>query len=274
MRGDAQTCIKLNNEVSVKSNTQLKTFSTTALVVFALVLGGCTSNTSAPVSNLSSGTPSVSTYVVKPGDTLNKISRATGVPEGTIARMNKITNPNLLIVGQTLRLSEGKSAAPVVRPGTGASSQASQSSQSSQSAQSSSASNNTEAGSTRASDAGLISWGWPAKGKIIQGFTPATKGIDIAGNSGDPIESAANGKVIFAGDGPRGLGNLVIIEHTDGFITAYAHNKTLLVKEGQVVKRGTKIAEMGQSDTTSVRLHFEVRRRGTPVDPLQYLPAR
>jgi len=80
--------------------------------------------------------------------------------------------------------------------------------------------------------------------------------------------------VIFAGDGPRGLGNLVILEHTDGFITAYAHNKTLLVKEGQVVKRGTKIAEMGQSDTTSVRLHFEVRRRGTPVDPLQYLPAR
>jgi lipoprotein NlpD len=226
------------------------------------------------VSSLSSGTPIASTYVVKPGDTLNKISRATGVPEATIARINKITNPNLLMVGQSLRLSEGKSAAPVGRPGTGSSSQASQSSQSSQSAQSGSASNNNETGSSRASDAGLISWGWPAKGKIIQGFTPATKGIDIAGNSGDPIESAANGKVIFAGDGPRGLGNLVIVEHSDGFITAYAHNKTLLVKEGQVVKRGTKIAEMGQSDTTSVRLHFEVRRRGTPVDPLQYLPPR
>lgn len=271
MRGDARTCIKLNSEVSVKSNTQLKKFSSTALIVFALVLGGCTSNTSAPVSSLSSGTPSAATYVVKPGDTLNKISRATGVSEGTIARINKISNPNLLIVGQTLRLSEGKSAAPVVRSGTGSSSQASQASQL---AQSGSTSNSADAGSTRASDAGLISWGWPAKGKIIQGFTPATKGIDIAGNSGDPIESAANGKVIFAGDGPRGLGNLVILEHSDGFITAYAHNKTLLVKEGQVVKRGTKIAEMGQSDTTSVRLHFEVRRRGTPVDPLQYLPAR
>jgi lipoprotein NlpD len=223
---------------------------------------------------LSTGTPSVSTYVVKPGDTLNKISRATGVPESTIARMNKISNPNLLIVGQTLRLSEGNSAAPVVRSGSTSSSQTSPTSQTSQTAQSGTAANNTESGSTRASDAGLINWGWPAKGKIIQGFTPATKGIDIAGNSGDPIESAANGKVIFAGDGPRGLGNLVIVEHSDGFITAYAHNKTLLVKEGQVVKRGTKIAEMGQSDTTSVRLHFEVRRRGTPVDPLQYLPAR
>ena len=271
MRGDAQTCIKLNKEVSVKSNTLLKTFSSTAFIVFALVLGGCTSNRSAPVSNLSSGTPSASTYVVKPGDTLNKISRTTGVPEGTLARMNKISNPNLLIVGQTLRLSEGSSAAPAMRPGSPSASQASQNSLS---AQSEAAANNTDSGSTRASDAALISWGWPAKGKIIQGFTPATKGIDIAGNSGDPIESAANGKVIFAGDGPRGLGNLVIVEHSDGFITAYAHNKTLLVKEGQAVKRGTKIAEMGQSDTTSVRLHFEVRRRGTPVDPLQYLPAR
>lgn len=268
MRGDAQTCIKLKNEVSVKSNTLLKTFSSTALCVLALVLVGCTSNKSAPVSDLSSGTPSVSTYVVKPGDTLNKISRATGVPEATIAKMNKITNPNLLIVGQTLRLSEGKSAAPAVRAGMGSAAQASPSSQAA------TVSEPADTGSTRASDAGLISWGWPAKGKIIQGFTPTSKGIDIAGNSGDPIESAANGKVIFAGDGPRGLGNLVIVEHTDGFITAYAHNKTLLVKEGQVVKRGTKIAEMGQSDTTSVRLHFEVRRRGTPVDPLQYLPAR
>lgn len=274
MRDDAQTCINLNNEVSMKSNTHLKTLSSTAFIVVALVLGGCTSNTSAPVSSLTAGTPSVSTYVVKPGDTLNKIARATGVPEGTIARINKITNPNLLMVGQTLRLSDSKSAAPVVRSGTGTSSQSSQTSKSSQSAQSGHASNNTEAGNSRASDAGLINWGWPAKGKIIQGFTPATKGIDIAGSSGDPIESAANGKVIFAGDGPRGLGNLVIVEHSDGFITAYAHNKTLLVKEGQVVKRGTKIAEMGQSDTTSVRLHFEVRRRGTPVDPLQYLPAR
>jgi len=262
MRGDAQTCIRLTNEASVKSKIQLNTFSTAALMAIALVLGGCTSNRSAPVSSLSTGIPSASTYVVKPGDTLNKISRATGVPEGTITRINKISNPNLLIVGQTLRLSDSKSAAPMARPST------------STSAKTSGNANPSESSSSRAPDAGLINWGWPAKGKIIQGFTPATKGIDIAGSTGDPIEAAANGKVIFAGDGPRGLGNLVIVEHGDGFITAYAHNKTLLVKEGQVVKRGTKIAEMGQSDTTSVRLHFEVRRRGTPVDPLQYLPPR
>jgi lipoprotein NlpD len=208
--------------------------------------------------------PSASTYVVKPGDTLNKISRATGVAEGTLARINKITNPNLLIVGQTLRLSDSQSPAPVVRTISAPT----------QTLQSSSPPASSESSSARASDAGLISWGWPAKGKIIQGFTSATKGIDIAGSSGDPIEAAAEGKVIFAGEGPRGLGNLIIVDHGHSFITAYAHNKSLLVKEGQSVKRGTKVAEMGQSDTTSVRLHFEVRRSGTPVDPLQYLPPR
>jgi lipoprotein NlpD len=248
----------------VKSNTQFRTFTSTVLFSVVLVLAGCTSGSLAPVSNLSSAAPSAATYVVKPGDTLNKISRATGVSESTLTRINKITNPNLLNVGQTLRLSDSQTPPPVARTNSTAQ-QSSQSTQTNASAEPSSA---------RASDAGLINWGWPAKGKIIQRFTPTTKGIDIAGNAGDPIEVAADGKVIFAGDGPRGLGNLVIVEHSDGFITAYAHNKSLLVKEGQAIKRGTKIAEMGQSDTTSVRLHFEVRRRGTPVDPMQYLPAR
>lgn len=261
MRGYAQTCISDNNEASVKSNIQFRTLTTAVCFAAALVLAGCSTGNRAPVSNLSSGLSSSGSYVVKPGDTLNKISRATGIPEGTIARINKISNPNLLIVGQTLRLSDSQSPSAASRPSSG-------------SAQSNSDTSTNDTTSTRASDAGLISWGWPAKGKVIQGFTSTTKGIDIAGSSGDPIEAAANGKVIFAGDGPRGLGNLVIVEHSNGFITAYAHNKTLLVKEGQIVKRGTKIAEMGQSDTTSVRLHFEVRRRGTPVDPLQYLPAR
>lgn len=253
----------------MKSNTPFRTIIFAVYFAAALGLAGCTSGSLAPVSNLSTGVPSAATYVVKAGDTLNKISRATGVPEGTIARINKISNPNLLIVGQTLRLSDAQAAAPVARP----SSSSAPSSQATQT-QKSAAATSTESNTERASDAGLISWGWPAKGKIIQGFTATTKGIDIAGSAGDPIEAAANGKVIFAGDGPRGLGNLIIIEHSDGFISAYAHNKSLLVKEGQQVKRGTKIAEMGQSDTTSVRLHFEVRRRGNPVDPMQYLPAR
>lgn len=261
MRGGAATCIKQKYEASVRSNSHKKVYSLVVCMAAVLVLAGCTSSTKAPVSDLSSGVPTQATYVVKPGDTLNKISRTTGVPENTITRINKITNPNLLIVGQTLRLSDAQSPAATPRPAPPATS--------ARPTQPS-----AETSDERASDAGLINWGWPAKGKVIQGFTTTTKGIDIAGNSGDPIEVAAAGKVIFAGDGPRGLGNLIIVEHSNGFITAYAHNKTLLVKEGQVVKLGAKIAEMGQSDTTSVRLHFEIRRRGTPVDPLQYLPAR
>ena len=261
--GDTQTNIRDQNEASVKSNTQFKTLTSVVCFAAVLVLTGCTSSSLAPVANLSTGVPNAATYVVKPGDTLNKISRATGVAEGTIARINKINNPNLLIVGQTLRLSDSQTPPPVARSNSPA-----------QTSQTNNSPAESEPNNTRASDAGLISWGWPARGKIIQGFTPTTKGIDIAGTAGDPIEVAANGKVIFSGDGPRGLGNLVIVEHSDGFITAYAHNKTLLVKEGQMVKRGTKIAEMGQSDTTSVRLHFEVRRRGIPVDPMQYLPPR
>ena len=264
MCGYTQANIRDQNEASVKSNTQFRTLTSAVCFAVVLVLAGCTSGSLAPVSNLSTGVPNAATYVVKPGDTLNKISRATGVAESTIARINKINNPNLLIVGQTLRLSDSQTPPPVARTNT----------PSTQPSQTSNTPAEPESSNARASDASLISWGWPAKGKIIQGFTATTKGIDIAGSAGDPIEAAANGKVIFSGDGPRGLGNLVIIEHSDGFITAYAHNKSLLVKEGQLVKRGTKIAEMGQSDTTSVRLHFEVRRRGTPVDPLQYLPAR
>ncbi|GAB3121357.1 hypothetical protein GCM10027288_49000 [Bordetella tumbae] len=126
----------------------------------------------------------------------------------------------------------------------------------------------------RAADANLISWGWPASGAVTQTFTTASKGIDIGGSLGAPVVAAADGKVMYSGNGVRGLGNLIIINHENGFITAYAHNQTLLAKTGQAVKRGSKIAEIGQSDTTSPRLHFEIRRQGTPVDPLQYLPAR
>ena len=239
-----------------------------ACVATVALISGCAnqSGSRAPVTDLSgSSTASAGTYTVKAGDTLNKISRATGVSEATIARINKITNPNLLVVGQVLRLSDGAAAA-APRPSGAAMSRPAPQATPSPSSESSPPS--------RAADAGVIDWGWPAKGKVIQGFTPATKGIDIAGAAGDAIEAAAGGKVMYAGNGVRGLGNLVIIEHSDGFITAYAHNRTLLVKAGQEVKRGFKIAEMGQTDTTSVRLHFEVRRQGTPVDPLQYLPSR
>lgn len=242
------------------------------LVLCALaLLSGCAnqSGTRAPVTDLNNASSGVArTYVIKPGDTLNKIARANGVDEASIVRLNKLVNPDRLIIGQTLKLSEGSEA-------IGSSSRPAPSAKAEASPVDVSMSGSQNGESTKpAADAGLISWGWPANGKVIQGFTQSTKGIDIAGNAGDAIEAAANGKVMYSGNGVRGLGNLIIVNHDNGFITAYAHNRTLLVKTGQDVKKGTKIAEMGQSDAASVRLHFEVRRQGTPVNPLQYLPSR
>jgi lipoprotein NlpD len=119
-----------------------------------------------------------------------------------------------------------------------------------------------------------LDWMWPAKGRIVTGFsdTANLKGIDIAGTAGQPVLASAAGRVVYAGSGLRGYGKLVIIKHNNKFLTAYAHNREILVKEGQQVTRGQKIAEMGNSDADQVKLHFEIRRLGRPMDPLKYLP--
>lgn len=117
-----------------------------------------------------------------------------------------------------------------------------------------------------------VDWIWPAKGKVLAAFTEATKGIDIAGRKGSPVVAAASGRVVYAGQGLRGYGKLVIIKHNDTWLSAYAHNDNIVVKEQQDVKRGQKIAEMGASDADQVKLHFEVRRQGKPVDPARVLP--
>jgi lipoprotein NlpD len=112
---------------------------------------------------------------------------------------------------------------------------------------------------------------YPAKGKITSEFSEANKGIDIAGKVGDPVQAAADGKVVYAGNSLRGYGNLVIVKHDNTYLTAYAHNSKLLVKEGDTVRKGQKIAEMGDTDTTSPKLHFELRVNGKPVNPTPYL---
>ena len=123
-------------------------------------------------------------------------------------------------------------------------------------------------------DGGNIDWAWPAAGKVISGFseTANLKGIDIAGKSGQPVLASGPGKVVYAGNGLRGYGKLIIIKHNNTFLSAYAHNREILVKEGQQVARGQKIAEMGDSDADQVKLHFEIRRLGKPVDPAKFLP--
>ena len=116
---------------------------------------------------------------------------------------------------------------------------------------------------------------WPARGAVLAAFDEVkNKGLDIAGALGDPVLAAADGRVVYVGAGLRGYGNLIIVKHNATYLTAYAHNQTLLVKEDQTVRRGQKIAEMGSSDADRVKLHFEVRRQGRPVDPARYLPPR
>ena len=117
-----------------------------------------------------------------------------------------------------------------------------------------------------------VDWIWPVKGKVLAPFTETAKGMDIAGKKGAPVVAAASGRVVYAGAGLRGYGKLVIIKHSDTWLSAYAHNDNILVKEQQDVRRGQKIAEMGQSDADQVKLHFEVRREGKPVDPAKILP--
>jgi lipoprotein NlpD len=119
-----------------------------------------------------------------------------------------------------------------------------------------------------------IDWIWPVKGKVLSTFTEASKGIDIGGRKGAPVLAASGGRVVYAGSGLRGYGKLVIIKHNETWLSAYAHNENILVKEQQEVKRGQKIAEMGSTDADQVKLHFEIRRQGKPVDPARLLPSQ
>lgn len=254
------------------------------LILAAVALAGCASRSErAPVADISkpaaepaSKAPSTAgSYVVKPGDTLYKIAQANNIQVARLSELNHITDPSQLRVGQVLKLDGAASASsPSADTDTSRSSEATTKPGDSDIKPIEPVEPIGTTVAARASDAEAIDWGWPGSGKVIQGFNSTTKGIDLEGNIGDPVNAAAGGDVMYAGNGVRGLGNLVLIGHSDGFITAYAHNDELLVKAGQTVKKGEKIATVGETDTSSPRLHFEVRRRGTPVDPLSYLPAR
>jgi lipoprotein NlpD len=210
-------------------------------------------------------------YVVKRGDTLYHIALENGLSYRDIAAWNGITNPNYIQADQVLRLTAPPAdasapvavavAIPVVTSGP--------------TTAPSTAPAPTPAAAPTAS-VGDVTWGWPVKGKMIEGFTEGkSKGISIAGNTGDAIFAAADGKVVYAGSALKGYGPMLIIKHNDVFITAYAHNSKLLVKEEQTVKRGQHIADMGnaESEGGKTKLHFELRRNGKPLDPTKVLPA-
>ena len=279
------------------------------------------------------------TYTVKRGDTLHQIALDNGLDYRDLATWNSIENPNVIRVGQVLRLTapdstatstaatgvttaplragpppmvaETKPTAPpppaAARPGdnvksapkalkepyseramrevAAASAAATTATPSPPPALADSGPNaparpEAKAESTpvpSAADNGdddRLDWTWPAKGKLVGAFseTANLKGIDIAGTAGEPVVASAPGKVVYAGTGLRGYGKLIIIKHNGIYLSAYAHNREILVKEGQQVARGQKIAEMGNTDADQVKLHFEIRRLGKPMDPVRYLP--
>jgi lipoprotein NlpD len=212
-------------------------------------------------------------YTVKPGDTLTRIALDSGQSPQDVVRWNHIDNPNRIEVGQVLRVIPPPEGDVVVKPVTKPSITTTTAAPA---ASAPVAAENPASAAVRPLPTdGTISWLWPAGGAVLAGFDEVkNKGVDIGGAAGDPVLAAADGRVVYVGAGLRGYGNLIILKHDNVYLTAYAHNRTLLVKEDQSVLKGQKIAEMGSSDTDRVKLHFEVRRQGKPVDPVKYLPAR
>ncbi len=242
-------------------------------------------------------------YAVKPGDTMVRIGLETGQNWRDIARWNNIDNPNLLEVGQVLRVvapsvdaaTTTARAVPPTKvetrpidsgkpaPAAGAASAAEPPAASAVTAAPAAVATGASgappppvAGPTGARNADdEVAWAWPTATGVTTPFDETrSKGLVFAGKAGDPVLAAADGRVVYAGSGLRGYGNLVIVKHNNTYLTAYAHNQTLLVKEDQAVRRGQKIAEMGSSDAERVQLHFELRKLGKPIDPARLLPPR
>ncbi|HHX35289.1 MAG TPA: peptidoglycan DD-metalloendopeptidase family protein [Gammaproteobacteria bacterium] len=219
-------------------------------------------------------------YIVKRGDTLYSIAFRFGWDWKALAARNAIRAPYVIVPGQVIRFSntsktpvvaKAPAAKPVKKPATVAQVKPVPA------AKPVSPVTSTAKKSPPVAASSQGKWLWPAPGTLISVFSSNTslnKGIDIAGKLGEPIVATADGSVVYAGSGLRGYGELVIIKHNDTFISAYGHNRRLLVNEGQTVKAGQHIAEMGSTGTDQVKVHFEIRRQGKPVDPLQYLPKR
>jgi lipoprotein NlpD len=240
-------------------------------------------------------------YAIKPGDTLMRVALENGQAWRDIARWNNIDNPNVLEVGQVLRVlppgvdaSSAASRAVTVakvdikpldaKPVNGAASAATAAQPTTPTPVAAAAppavvpatapAQASPPAAPRDADDD-VAWAWPSTATVAAPFDEGrNKGLVFAGKAGDPVLAAADGRVVYAGSGLRGFGNLVIVKHNNSYLTAYAHNQTLLVKEDQAVRRGQRIAEMGSSDAERVQLLFEIRRLGKPIDPARLLPPR
>jgi lipoprotein NlpD len=259
------------------------------LSITLLALIGCSSNSPAPVLDKSRvGANRPHTHIVIPGDTLFSIAWRYGLKYEVLAEHNRIKAPYIIRPSQVIRLDVGmpkiaSSYKPAVKAGSSVQKpvsvaqnkpvQRQEKASASQIKQTPVASVNQQ----KKQLLGVPQWRWPVTGPLLSSFqsnSGLNKGIDIGGKLGEPVLAAASGKVVYSGSGLRGYGKLLIVKHNETFLSAYAHNNTLRVKEGDVVKVGQVIAEMGSSGTDRVKLHFEIRRDGTPVDPMQFLPRR
>lgn len=231
--------------------------------LFFLFLLGCSNGKTvyAPVMDASTidPIPRAGMHRVIHGETLYSIAWRYGLDYRYVAKLNHMSSPYNLYSGQmialkanTARVKPAKTGMPATLPKPVI----------------------IEPITAEEPTASVTAWRWPAHGKVIGNFSGYNKGINIKGRMGDPIYATAAGKVVYSGSGLRGYGNLVIIKHNSLFLSAYAHNSTVLIKEGTNVKAGQKIAEMGNTGARQVMLHFEIRRGGQPVNPLRYLQSR
>jgi lipoprotein NlpD len=279
-------------------------------LVLVVALGACSAQKPAPVVDRSGSAattrPPVAidkpggatrsardgVYTVQRGDTLGTIASAFGVEVRDLARWNELPDGTVLRVGQTLRVAPppnaGVATATPVTPG-GSTEVRPLPAPSGPSAATPlppvanapaptvapEPATGAKPGAAAAAPPTSGSWLWPTAGKVVDGFdAPRNKGIDIGGNEGAPVLAAADGEVITVTSALRGYGNLVIIRHPGEYVTAYGHNRKILVSQGQQVKRGQQIAELGRTDADRPKLHFEIRHQGKPLDPVKYLPPR
>lgn len=269
------------------------------LAVWIVCLVACSQTAQGPApvrtadndySSYSRASISSDTYKVRPGDTLYSIAWLTGIDFRTLADLNKIKPPYLIYRGQSLKIRPRQPKKIVNNPSAKKHSNTLShqekkvdkghknivDSKSSEGYRRSQAGQEDTASKTKTLPRRVaVQWQWPTKGRLLSRFSASqtgSKGIDIKGKFGQSVAAAGDGKVVYAGSGLRGYGELIIIKHSDEFLSAYAHNSRLRVKEGQWVKAGQLIANMGSTGTDSVKLRFEIRLKGRPVDPLRYLP--
>lgn len=287
-------CIMINFQISLKFWVHRLLRSVTGLLL-VLLLSSCASRSNlAPVTSGWQSRHAQGTYIVQPGDTIYAIAWRYGLDYRDFARYNHIAPPYKIVVGQRLRYgnkpnkntnlntdtayrkNSSASITRLTKQNTAEYTPAISFTQKQAVKVSSSAQNLARRSQNDKSATGPLHWQWPTKGKIIASFSttpPVNKGIDIAGKMGQPVYAAATGSVVYAGSGIRGYGQLILLKNSNEYLSAYANNSVLLVKEGQFVQAGQEIAKMGNTDATRIMLHFEIRASGVPVNPLQFLPA-